>query len=145
MDPCYLDLELTETVLMRHAKSTVSVLRELKSIGVRLAVDDFGTGYSSLGYLKRFPVDSLKIDQSFLHNITINTDDATMVSAMITMAKSLKKQVVAEGVETEEQMTFLRAHGCDEAQGNYFSTPMVAEQFARLLETGIASFVPYPL
>ena len=145
LDPCYLDLELTETVLMQHVESTVSVLSALKSIGVRLAVDDFGTGYSSLSYLKRFPVDSVKIDQSFLHEITINTDDATIVSAVITMAKSLNKLVVAEGVEAEEQVTFLRAHGCDEAQGNYFSTPLVAEKFAKLLETGIASLLPRPL
>jgi EAL domain-containing protein (putative c-di-GMP-specific phosphodiesterase class I) len=145
LDPCYLDLELTETVLMQHAESTVSLLSALKSIGVRLAVDDFGTGYSSLSYLKRFSPDSVKIDQSFLHDITFNTDDATIVSAVITMAKSLNKRVIAEGVEAEEQVTFLRAHGCDEAQGNYFSTPVVAEQFAKLLETGIASFVPHPL
>jgi diguanylate cyclase (GGDEF)-like protein/PAS domain S-box-containing protein len=145
LDPCYLDLELTETVLMQHAESTVSVLSALKSIGVRLAVDDFGTGYSSLSYLKRFSPDSVKIDQSFLHDVTINTDDATIVSAVITMAKSLNKRVIAEGVESEEQVTFLRVHGCDEAQGNYFSTPVVAEQFAKLLEQGIASFVPHPL
>jgi diguanylate cyclase (GGDEF)-like protein len=145
LDPRYLDLELTETVLMQHAESTVSVLSALKSIGVRLAVDDFGTGYSSLSYLKRFSPDSVKIDQSFLHDVTINTDDAMIISAVITMAKSLNKRVIAEGVEVEEQVTFLRAHGCDEAQGNYFSTPVVAEQFAKLLETGIASFVPHPL
>jgi diguanylate cyclase (GGDEF)-like protein/PAS domain S-box-containing protein len=145
MDPCYLDLELTETVLMQHAESTVSVLSALKSIGVRLAVDDFGTGYSSLSYLKRFSPDSVKIDQSFLHDVTINTDDATIVSAVISMAKSLNKRVIAEGVESEEQVTFLRVHGCDEAQGNYFSTPVVAEQFAKLLEPGIASFVSHPL
>jgi diguanylate cyclase (GGDEF)-like protein/PAS domain S-box-containing protein len=142
LDPSYLELELTETVLMQHAESTVSVLSALKSIGVRLAVDDFGTGYSSLSYLKRFPLDSLKIDQSFLHDITINTDDATIVSAVITMAKSLNKRVIAEGVEAEEQVTFLRAHGCDEAQGNYFSTPVVAEQLAKLLETGIHHSFP---
>jgi EAL domain-containing protein (putative c-di-GMP-specific phosphodiesterase class I) len=93
-----------------------------------------------LSYLKRFPIDSLKIDQSFVHDITADTDDATIVSAVITMGKSLKKCVIAEGVETEGQMTFLQAHGCDEAQGNYFSKPVVAYQFARLLETGIAPF-----
>jgi diguanylate cyclase (GGDEF)-like protein len=140
LNPHYLELELTEGVLMQHAKSSISVLSTLKSIGVRLAVDDFGTGYSSLSYLKRFPIDSLKIDQSFVHDITADTDDATIVTAVITMGKSLKKCVIAEGVETEEQMTFLQAHGCDEAQGNYFSKPVVAHQFARLLETGIAPF-----
>ena len=134
LDPRYLEIELTESVLLQHAKSTVSVLSTLKSIGVRLAVDDFGTGYSSLSYLKSFPIDSLKIDQSFVHDITANTDDATIVSAVITMAKSLKKCVIAEGVETEEQMTFLQAHGCDEAQGYYFSKPVVAHQFTQLLK-----------
>jgi len=135
LDPCYLDLELTESALMRHAKSTVAVLTELKSLGVRLSLDDFGTGYSSLGYLKWLPIDSLKIDQSFVRKITIDTDDATLVSTMIAMAKALKKRVVAEGVETEEQMTFLQTQGCDEAQGYYFSKPMVTAHFSKLLET----------
>jgi diguanylate cyclase (GGDEF)-like protein/PAS domain S-box-containing protein len=142
LDPTYLELELTETVLMQRAESTTSVLSTLKSIGVRLAVDDFGTGYSSLSYLKRFPIDSLKIDQSFVHDITTDTDDATIVSAVISMARSLRHCVIAEGVETEEQITFLQAHSCDEAQGYYFSKPVVAHQFAKLLETGIAPFVP---
>src|SRR3984893_1037698 len=144
LDPRYLELELTESVLMQHAESSASMLDALKSIGVRLAVDDFGTGYSSLSYLKRFPIDSLKIDQSFVHDITADTDDATIVTAVITMGKSLKKCVIAEGVETEEQMTFLQAHGCDEAQGNYFSMPLVAEHFAKLLKPGSASFIPAP-
>jgi diguanylate cyclase (GGDEF)-like protein/PAS domain S-box-containing protein len=134
LDPRYLELELTESVLMQHAESSASVLSALKSIGVRLAVDDFGTGYSSLSYLKSFPIDSLKIDQSFVHDIAPDTADATIVSAVITMAKSLKKCVIAEGVETEEQMTFLQAHGCDEAQGYYFSKPVVAHQFTQILK-----------
>ena len=134
LDPRYLELELTEGVLMQHAESFGSILSALKSIGVRLAMDHFGTGSSSLSYLKSFPIDSLKIDQSFVHDITANTDDATIVSAVITMAKSLKKCVIAEGVETEEQMTFLQAHGCDEAQGYYFSKPVVAHQFTQLLK-----------
>lgn len=142
LDPCYLELELTETVLMQHVESTASVLSALKSIGVRLAVDDFGTGYSSLSYLKRFPIDSLKIDQSFVQGITSATDDAPIVRAVITMAKSLKQRVIGEGVETEEQMAFLQAHGCDEGQGYYFSRPITARQFATLLETRIASFMP---
>ena len=144
LDPCYLELELTETVLMQHAESTLAVLSALKSIGVRLAVDDFGTGYSSLSYLKRFPIDSLKIDQSFVRDITSGTDDAPIVRAVITMAKSLKQRVVGEGVETEEQMAFLQAHGCDEAQGYYFSTPLVGKHFAKLLGTGIASSILRP-
>jgi EAL domain-containing protein (putative c-di-GMP-specific phosphodiesterase class I) len=123
---------------MQHAASTASVLKALKSIGVRLAVDDFGTGYSSLSYLKQFPIDCLKIDQSFVHDIRRGEDDAPIVRAVITMAKSLRQRVVGEGVETEEQMKFLRTHGCDDAQGYYFSKPVVAEHFAKLLETSMA-------
>jgi len=140
LNPRYLELELTESVLMQNAQASTSALSGLKSIGVRLAVDDFGTGYSSLSYLKRFPIDSLKIDQSFVRDIATDTDDATIVSAVITMAKSLKQCVIAEGVETEEQMAFLQAHACDEAQGYYFSKPVAAHKFAKLLETGIARF-----
>ena len=101
-------------------------LRQLKAIGLRLAVDDFGTGYSSLSYLTRFPIDSLKLDQSFVRNIIANSNDAIVISAVISMAKSLKQSVVAEGVETVEQLAFLQAHGCEEGQGYYFSRPVVA-------------------
>jgi diguanylate cyclase (GGDEF)-like protein/PAS domain S-box-containing protein len=134
--PRYLELELTESVLMQHAKFTVPVLQNLKTIGVRVAVDDFGTGYSSLSYLRQFPIDTLKIDQSFVHEITTNTDDATIISAVINMGASLKHRLIAEGVETIEQVAFLQAHGCDEGQGYYFSRPVRAPQFARLLESG---------
>jgi diguanylate cyclase len=127
---------------MQHAESSASVLGALKSIGVRLTVDDFGTGYSSLSYLKRFPIDCLKIDQSFVRDIATNADDASIVSAVITMAKSLKRRVVAEGVETDKQVKFLQAHACDEAQGYYFSKPVMAHQIAALLETGVT---PLPL
>jgi diguanylate cyclase (GGDEF)-like protein len=143
LDPRYLELELTESVLMQHAESSSSVLSALKSIGVRLAVDDFGTGYSSLSYLKRFPIDSLKIDQSFVREIDADTDDATIVSAVITMAKSLRQCVIAEGVETEEQVAFLQAHGCDEAQGYCFSKPVVPHEFAQLLKPGLAPFATH--
>ena len=134
LEPRYLELELTESVLMQDAESTASALEALKGMGVRLAVDDFGTGYSSLSYLSRFPIDVLKIDQSFVHKITSDTGDAIITNAVINMGKSLKQRVIAEGVETVDQLTFLLAHGCDEGQGYYFSRPMVAQQFARLLE-----------
>jgi diguanylate cyclase (GGDEF)-like protein/PAS domain S-box-containing protein len=133
LDPTYVDLELSETALMRHAKSSIAALKEFKRIGVQLSLDDFGTGYSSLGYLKWFPIDSLKIDQSFVHSITTDAADATIVSAMIAMAKGLQKRVVAEGVETEEQVNFLKAQHCDEAQGYYFGKPTIAADFAKLL------------
>jgi diguanylate cyclase (GGDEF)-like protein/PAS domain S-box-containing protein len=141
LDPSYLELELTETVLMRHAESTAYTLGQLKAIGVRLAVDDFGTGYSSLSYLTRFPLDALKLDQSFVNDITAGSDDAIVVSAVISMGNSLKLRVIAEGVETLEQLAFLQAHGCDEGQGYYFGRPVIAHKFAKLLETGISAFV----
>jgi len=135
LDPQSLELELTESVLMKHAESTVSVLKSLKSIGVQLAVDDFGTGYSSLSYLRQFPIDSLKVDQSFVHEISSKSEDSVIVSAVISMGNSLNKRVIAEGVETREQLDFLTAAGCEEAQGYYFNRPMVADQFASLLDT----------
>jgi EAL domain-containing protein (putative c-di-GMP-specific phosphodiesterase class I) len=126
---------------MQQAESTTYVLGQLKAIGVRLAADDFGTGYSSLSYLTRFPIDSLKLDQSFVHNIIAKSNDAIIISAIISMAKCLKQSVVAEGGETIEQLAFLQAHGCDEGQGYYFSRPVVVQQFAKLLETGISAAV----
>jgi diguanylate cyclase (GGDEF)-like protein/PAS domain S-box-containing protein len=137
LDPRYLELELTESVLMRHAEFAAAALEKLKAIGVRLAVDDFGTGYSSLSYLTRFPIDTLKLDQSFVHDINSSKDDAIVVSAVIGMGNSLKHTVIAEGVETSEQLAFLQAHGCEEGQGYYFSRPVAAPQFAKLLESGI--------
>ena len=134
LDPRYLELELTETVLMRNAESTAYALKELKAIGVRLAVDDFGTGYSSLSYLTRFPIDTLKLDQSLIQDIVTGSDDAIVVSAVISMGKGLRHRVIAEGIETLEQLAFLQANGCDEGQGYYFSRPTSAQQFASLLE-----------
>ena len=138
LDPRSLELELTESVLMKHAESTASILKALRERGVQVAIDDFGTGYSSLSYLRKFPVDALKIDQSFVRQISAAGDDTTIVTAVIGMARSLKLRVVAEGVETAEELAFLQAHQCDEAQGYYFSRPVPPEQFARLLETGIS-------
>jgi len=132
--PSYLELELTESILMRDAVSSASVLAALKAMGVRLAIDDFGTGYSSLSYLKSFPIDTLKIDKSFVRDIVTETDDATIVTALIGMGKNLKQRVIAEGVETCEQLTFLKDHHCDEAQGFHFSRSLPAEEFGMLLE-----------
>jgi EAL domain-containing protein (putative c-di-GMP-specific phosphodiesterase class I) len=137
LDPRSLELELTESVLMKRAESTAVTLRTLRGKGVQIAIDDFGTGYSSLSYLRKFPIDALKIDQSFVREITTGPDEATMVTAVISMARSLKLRVVAEGVETREQLAFLQDHQCDEAQGYYFSRPVPPEEFARLLATGI--------
>jgi diguanylate cyclase (GGDEF)-like protein/PAS domain S-box-containing protein len=137
----YLDLELTEGVLMEDVESTAEVLRELKGMGVRLAVDDFGTGYSSLSYLQQFPIDVLKIDQSFVRRITGDPDDSPIVSAIINMGKNLKQRVVAEGIETQEQLAFLRSQHCAEGQGYLFSRPLAATQFAQLLRVGIPETV----
>jgi len=137
LDPKLLELELSESVLMKRAESTQSILNTLRASGVRLAVDDFGTGYSSLSYLRKFPIDALKIDQSFIRQITTAPDETTIVTAVISMGRSLKLRVVAEGVETPEELAFLQARQCDEAQGYYFSRPVLPEQFAKLLEKGI--------
>jgi diguanylate cyclase (GGDEF)-like protein/PAS domain S-box-containing protein len=139
LDPTSLELELTESVLMKHPESTASVLQALRAKGVQVAVDDFGTGYSSLSYLQKFSIDALKIDQSFVRRITTAPEETTIVTAVIGMARSLKLRVVAEGVETLKELEFLQAHQCDEAQGYYFSRPILSEQFAKLLETGISA------
>jgi len=137
----YLGLELTEGVLMDDAESTAAVLQELKTMGVHLAVDDFGTGYSSLSYLRQFPIDVLKIDQSFIHQISADPDDSSIVSAIINMGKSLKHLVVAEGIETPEQRAYLQTQQCAEGQGYLFSRPLAAAQFAQLLKIGIGETV----
>jgi diguanylate cyclase (GGDEF)-like protein len=132
-DPAYLDLEVTESSLMDNAESAVAILRELRKTGIRISIDDFGTGYSSLGYLKQLPIDVLKIDKSFVSDVTNNPDDAALVMAIITLAHNLRLKVVAEGVETEEQLRFLRLMKCDEWQGFLFSRPITAEKFSELL------------
>jgi EAL domain-containing protein (putative c-di-GMP-specific phosphodiesterase class I) len=130
-------VELTESFLMQDSKSTAAVLQSLKDIGVQLALDDFGTGYSSLSYMKRFPIDTLKIDQSFVRDLTTDADDASIVSAVIGMGKSLHMRVVAEGVETREQLAFLQEQNCPEGQGYYFSEPIVAKEFTEMLRRGV--------
>jgi diguanylate cyclase (GGDEF)-like protein/PAS domain S-box-containing protein len=141
VEPRNLELELTESVLMQDAESTVRTLGALKTMGVTLAIDDFGTGYSSFTYLRRFPVDTLKLDQSFVQEISEDPGDATIVSAMINVANSLNLRVIAEGVETRAQLKFLQSHGCGEGQGYYFSHPVAAEHAGKLLETGIREWV----
>ena len=143
LEPCCLELELTETFLMQDTTVTAAVLEALKDLGVTLALDDFGTGYSSLSRLQRFPIDTLKIDQSFVRDLTSHADAAGIVSAVIGMGNSLHMRVVAEGVETREQLTFLQQRGCPEGQGYYFSRPVIAAQLPRLLgrtlpETAVA-------
>jgi diguanylate cyclase (GGDEF)-like protein/PAS domain S-box-containing protein len=137
----YLQLELTEGVLMVDAKATSLVLQELEKMGVQLAVDDFGTGYSSLSYLLQFPIDVLKIDQSFVQEIDATHDDSSIVSAIIRMGESLKHLVVAEGIETREQRAYLQTQHCAEGQGFLFSRPLAAAQFAQLLQMGLAETV----
>jgi diguanylate cyclase (GGDEF)-like protein len=136
LDPQYLEIELTESMVMTDVDSAVAILRGLKALGVQMSIDDFGTGYSSLSYLKRFPIDVLKIDQSFVRDITIDPDDAAIVTSIISLAHNLRLNVIAEGVETEAQLEYLRRHGCDEIQGYYFSRPVDAEAFAALVVEG---------
>jgi EAL domain-containing protein (putative c-di-GMP-specific phosphodiesterase class I) len=134
LPPQYLELELTESVLMSNADVTLSVLQELKEMGMKLAIDDFGTGYSSLSYLRQFPVDKLKIDKSFIRDAVEGCGDAAITTAIISMSKSLRLKVIAEGVETEAQLFFLREHRCDEIQGYYFSKPLSADEATAKLQ-----------
>jgi len=133
LPPGQLELELTESLIAQDTEKVIATVNQLKASGVHLSIDDFGTGYSSLSYLKRFRVDTLKIDQSFVRHMLKEPGDAAIVRAVISLAHSLKMKVIAEGVETAEHCAFLRQHGCDEIQGYYFSKPVPAEQFAQLL------------
>ena len=133
--PQYLELELTEGLLLANADVTFSVLQELKAMGLTLAIDDFGTGYSNFNYLRQFRVSKLKIDRSFIRDVAVNPDDAAITTAILSMAKSLNLKVIAEGVEDEAQMSFLRAHQCDEIQGYYFSKPLAVDKVAGKLRS----------
>jgi len=137
LDPKLLELELTESVLMKRVEATGSILATLRAKGIRVAVDDFGTGYSSLSYLRKFPIDALKIDQSFVRQITTYGGETSIVTAIIGMGRSLGLRVIAEGIETPEELAFLQAQQCEEGQGYYFSRPLPPGQFVKLLETGI--------
>ncbi|MDQ3186632.1 MAG: EAL domain-containing protein, partial [Pseudomonadota bacterium] len=128
----FLQLELTESVLMRKAESSTTILNALKEMGVQLAVDDFGTGYSSLSYLSQFPIDVLKIDQSFVQDISAKRNNGVIIKAIISMGMSLRQKVIAEGVETQEQLSFLNANHCQEGQGYFFSRPVPPDDFVKL-------------
>jgi len=140
-DPKSLILELTESVLMKHTGPAATILQALRQVGIGVAIDDFGTGYSSLSYLRKLPLNALKIDQSFVRQIDTIGEDPAIVAAVIGMAQSLRLRVIAEGVETLEELEFLKAHHCDEAQGYYFSRPVPAEQFAKFLKTGLPDLI----
>jgi diguanylate cyclase (GGDEF)-like protein/PAS domain S-box-containing protein len=139
MTPNLLELEITESMVMHNPTRMIAVLAKIKNLGVRLAIDDFGTGYSSLAQIKHFPIDTLKVDRSFIHNIPQDAEDKAITEAIIAMGKTLSLTVVAEGVETVEQMNFLSDHSCDEMQGFYFSKPIAPEQFADLLREHVPS------
>ncbi len=135
LDPTLLDLEITEGTAMKKAELSIQILKNLKEIGVQISIDDFGTGYSSLSYLKHFPLDVLKIDRSFIKDVAASSDSVAIVRAIIAMARSLNLSLVAEGVETEPQLNFLRSNGCEIIQGYYFSPPVPALEMTKLLET----------
>jgi predicted signal transduction protein with EAL and GGDEF domain len=132
----WLELEITESMLMNNTEKVIAMMDEVAALGVALSLDDFGTGYSSLSYLKRFPIDTLKIDRSFIINIPEDGNDCAIAGAIISMSKQLKHAVIAEGVESEDQLTFLRSLGCDEIQGYLFSAPVVAEKFEIMVREG---------
>lgn len=134
LHPSWLELEITESLAMQDAEFTIKMLRDFKERGITISLDDFGTGYSSLNYLKRFPLNNLKIDQSFIRNITTDSDDEAIASAVIVLAQNMKLQVIAEGVETEEQLAMLRDRQCNEMQGYLFGKPVPADEFEKLLK-----------
>jgi EAL domain-containing protein (putative c-di-GMP-specific phosphodiesterase class I) len=142
LPPECLEIEITESVVMQNASEAIVTLEKLSQMGVQISVDDFGTGYSSLSYLKRFPIDKLKIDRSFIRDISSDMDDAAIVRATIGLAHNLRLRVVAEGVETEDQLQFLRSLGCDEYQGYYKSKPLNAGDFERNMRAEVGEQKP---
>lgn len=142
LDPCWLELEMTESLVMDNPGRAIALMRDLKEIGVRLSMDDFGTGYSSLASLSRFPIDHLKIDRSFVTDIVSNPHSATIAASIIDIAHRMQLQVIAEGVETEAQLGYLRKHGCDQIQGYFFSRPLAADDFAALLRKNTPYAIP---
>jgi len=138
LDPKRLELELTETILMHDADAVTIELRELRKRGVSVSIDDFGTGYSSLAYVKKFPVDRIKIDQSFVRNLTSDPNDAAIVRAIVNLGHSLGIDVIAEGVDSADQVEMLRAEGCEEAQGFLFAKPLPVEEFLALVQADAA-------
>jgi diguanylate cyclase (GGDEF)-like protein len=142
LDPCYLEIELTESAVMTDPEESAAILEDLSRMGVLVSVDDFGTGYSSMSYLRRFPIDKLKIDRGFVAELMTRADDASIVRAIISLAHSLRLKVVAEGVETLEQLDFLKSMGCDQYQGYHFSPPLPAAEFSQLVRqrTEVPSF-----
>jgi EAL domain-containing protein (putative c-di-GMP-specific phosphodiesterase class I) len=133
LDPEHLELELTESILIHESESVLATVQRLKLKGVKFSIDDFGTGYSSLSYLKRFAIDKLKVDQSFIRDLAVDPDDAVIVRAIIQMAHSLGLKTIAEGVETAEMLAPLRIFGCDEVQGYHFARPMPPAEFEQYL------------
>jgi EAL domain-containing protein (putative c-di-GMP-specific phosphodiesterase class I) len=136
LTPSRLQLEITESIAMHTVDATIETLKQLQALGVSISIDDFGTGYSSLNYLKRFPVDKLKIDRSFVTDIGLHPDNAAIVRTIINLGHGIGCKVNVEGVETIEQLDFLRTHNVDEAQGFYFSKPVPAAEFERLVTGG---------
>jgi EAL domain-containing protein (putative c-di-GMP-specific phosphodiesterase class I) len=143
VSPTHFELEITETTLMADAKRTIDMLGELRTLGVHLSIDDFGTGYSSLSALQQFPIGTLKIDQSFVRNVATDANAATLVRTIIEMGRSLSMEVVAEGVETLEQLQFLRELGCHQGQGTLFGDPCSIDDLALLLQAQQANAAPY--
>jgi len=145
LPPEFLELEITESLGMKNPELTLKTLHELKAMGIHIAIDDFGTGYSSLSYLKKFPIDTLKIDRSFVSDIQADSNDAAIVLAIIALAHSLKLKVIAEGVELQEQVDYLLKNGCESIQGYFYSPPVKAEEFEEMLRLDPWKYPPEQL